>query len=71
MLADRFVLMAAGHTHAAMVRVIENITVLNPGTLKRDDDPVVAIVDLRAGTMVLHDLSDPSHPFVRETRRIP
>lgn len=71
MLAERFTFMAAGHTHAAMVRVLEGLTVLNPGTLKRDDDPMCAIVDLRAGTMVLHDLADPAHPFVRETRRIP
>jgi predicted phosphodiesterase len=69
--AGRFSLMAAGHTHKAMVRAIEGLTVLNPGTLKRDDDPMCAIVDLRAGTMTLHDLVDPSRPFVRETRTIP
>lgn len=68
--AGRFSLMAAGHTHEPMVRVIDGITVLNPGTLKRDDDPVLAIVDLRAGTMELHDLDDPARPFLRETLRI-
>ncbi|MBX7193785.1 MAG: metallophosphatase family protein [Sandaracinaceae bacterium] len=69
--ADRFVLLAAGHTHEAMVRVLDGITILNGGTLKRDDDPMVAIVDLVAGTMDLHDLDDPARPFHRETRAIP
>lgn len=69
--AGRFALMAAGHTHEPMVRVIDGITILNPGTLKRDDDPVLAIVDLRAGTMTLHDLDDPARPFVRAVLPIP
>lgn len=68
--AGRFAFVAAGHTHEPMVRVLDGITVLNPGTLKRDDQPVTAIVDLREGTMTLHDLSDPERPYVRETRPI-
>jgi putative phosphoesterase len=69
--AGRFTFVAAGHTHEPMVRVLDGITVINPGTLKRDDGPVTAIVDLRAGTMTLHDLADPEAPFLRETRTIP
>lgn len=68
--AGRFRFMAAGHTHEAMVRTLDGITVLNPGTLKRDDMPCVTIVDLREGTMVVHDLDDPTRPFVRETLRV-
>lgn len=60
--AGRFRFMAAGHTHEAMVRAIDGITILNPGTLKRDDDPRVALVDLEAGVMEVHDLTDPSAP---------
>ncbi len=69
--AGRFSLLAAGHTHDAMVRTLDRITVLNPGTLKRDDHPCVAIVDLLAGTMTLHDLAEPERPYVRQTRTIP
>ncbi len=69
--ASRFAFLAAGHTHEAMVRVLDGITVLNPGTLKRDDDPVVAIVDLEASRMDLWGLDDPARPFLREHRPIP
>jgi putative phosphoesterase len=65
--AGRFSFVAAGHTHEPMVRTLDGITVINPGTLKRDDGPVTAIVDLHAGTMTVHDLADPEAPFPRET----
>ena len=62
-----FRFMAAGHTHRAMVRELDGITILNPGTLKRDDDPCTAIVDLEIGVMEIHDLTDPRAPRLRET----
>jgi predicted phosphodiesterase len=51
--------MAAGHTHEAMVRTIGAITILNPGTLKRDASPCVAIVDVATSKMDVHTLDDP------------
>ncbi len=69
--AGRFRFMAAGHTHEPMVRELDGITVLNPGTLKRDDLPSVAIVDLARRMMDVHDLDDPERPFLRETLVIP
>lgn len=69
--AGRFRFMAAGHTHEAMVRTIDDITILNPGTLKRDDDPCTAVVDLEAGVMEVYDLSDPRSPRMRERLAMP
>lgn len=69
--AGRFRFMAGGHTHEAMVRTIDGITILNPGTLKRDDDPCMALVDLDAGLMAVHDLEAPSSPAPRERIAIP
>lgn len=54
----RYRYMAAGHTHDVMVRTIDGITILNPGTLKRDKDPRTTIVDLRALTMDVYTLAD-------------
>ena len=56
--ARRHRFMAAGHTHEAMVRTLDGITILNAGTLKRDKGPVTTIVDLAAGTMRVFDLAD-------------
>jgi putative phosphoesterase len=49
--------MAAGHTHQPMVRTLDGITILNPGTLKRDKGPVTSFVDLAKGEMQLFDLA--------------
>ncbi|MCX7807641.1 MAG: metallophosphatase family protein, partial [Deltaproteobacteria bacterium] len=57
--AQKYAIVALGHTHKAMVRSIASITVINPGTLKRDDDPCFGIVDLRRGSMQLYNLSVP------------
>ena len=69
--AGRHRFMAAGHTHQAMVRILDDITILNPGTLKRDDLPRTSVVDLRAGTMRLFDLADPEAPRLALTLAIP
>jgi predicted phosphodiesterase len=34
-----------GHTHRPMVRLFGSLSVVNAGTLKRDDDPCVVIID--------------------------
>jgi predicted phosphodiesterase len=39
-----------GHTHQRMVRRFDDLTVLNPGTLARRDEPGFLEVDLGAGT---------------------
>lgn len=69
--ADRFRFLAGGHTHEAMVRTIDAITILNPGTLKRDKSPASAIVDLRERAMHVYDLADPRSPVLRASYPIP
>lgn len=63
--------MAAGHTHDAMVRAIGPITILNPGTLKRDAAPCTAIVDFSRGVMDLYALDDPRSAEHARTLAIP
>lgn len=40
--------MLGGHTHERMVRRFQGLTVINPGTLHRDDEPGFAVVDFEA-----------------------
>jgi predicted phosphodiesterase len=69
--SGRYRFMAAGHTHEVMVRALDGITILNAGTLKRDDSPGFAILDLEAMTMQLFDLEDPQHAIPSSTFPIP
>ena len=69
--ANRHRFMAAGHTHRAMVRSLDDITIMNPGTLKRDDMPRTSVVDLRTSTMRLFDLADVAAPRLALTLAIP
>lgn len=39
-------LIVGGHTHERMVRAFGELTFINPGTLRGEDDPCVAILDL-------------------------
>lgn len=57
----RYRFMAAGHTHDVMVRTLDGITILNPGTLKRDRSPRACIVDLGERVMHVFDLERIDH----------
>ena len=67
--AKRYRFMAAGHTHEVMVRTIDGITILNPGTLKRDKGPCTTLIDLRRREMIVYDLARPDR--ARRDRAIP
>lgn len=47
----RFRFVAGGHTHVPMVRTIQGLTVLNPGTLVATQNPGYMIVDFAAGVV--------------------
>jgi predicted phosphodiesterase len=47
--ARRWRWIAGGHTHVAMVRTIDGLTMINPGTLVLDQDPGFMIVDFATG----------------------
>lgn len=46
-----------GHTHRRMVRHFAHLTVINAGTLFRDNDPCFAVVDLAAARVEFFDLA--------------
>lgn len=47
--AGRHRWLVGGHTHQPMVRIIEGLTVINPGTLVLTQEPGFMIVDFRRG----------------------
>ena len=47
----RYRYFVGGHTHLHMVRTVETLTVLNPGTLARKQHPGVMIADFAARTV--------------------
>jgi predicted phosphodiesterase len=53
--AQRYVV--HGHTHRRMVRTIEGVTFLNPGTLYRGQDPGFVLVDLALGEARFFDVA--------------
>ncbi|HTE55025.1 MAG TPA: metallophosphoesterase family protein [Kofleriaceae bacterium] len=43
--------MIGGHTHRAMVRTIEQLTIVNPGTLVLEQDPSFVVADFASGDL--------------------
>jgi len=43
--------MIGGHTHRAMVRTIERLTIINPGTLVLEQDPSFVFADFASGDL--------------------
>jgi len=50
-------LMLGGHTHERMVRAFQGLRVINCGTLRRDDEPGVALLDFQAGQVTFFDVT--------------
>lgn len=57
-----------GHTHARMVRPVENLTLINAGTLRRDHAPGFLVADFEEGWVQGFDL-DPESGTVSEGGR--
>jgi len=49
-------LMVNGHTHRAMVRRVRHLTIVNAGTLHRNDERRASILDTRAETVTFFDV---------------
>lgn len=60
--------MVCGHSHERMVRAIDGITVINAGTLRRDDIPGFLFVDFEAGVAQFYDVV--ARRMVREAERV-
>lgn len=53
-----YALMIAGHTHRRMVRPLPSgMLLLNPGTLRWDEEPGFGVLDLEAGVLQFYDLT--------------
>jgi predicted phosphodiesterase len=61
-------MMVCGHTHARMVRDASGLTIINAGTLRRDQSPGFVVVDFEEGWVQGYDL-DPESGAVCEGGR--
>jgi predicted phosphodiesterase len=60
-----------GHTHLRMVRAFAGLVVVNAGTLFRDDEAVVALVDFEREEVQFHAVGDDSPPIPLERHVLP
>ena len=56
LIPDEIAVVVAGHSHRRGVRRIGRLTVINPGTLRRGDNPCVAVLDLATRVVQFFDL---------------
>jgi putative phosphoesterase len=67
----RWTFAVGGHTHERMVRKLEDLVFVNPGTLAEGNAPCCAIFDVEDGRVAFFDLEDPSAPRPGEVIAIP
>jgi predicted phosphodiesterase len=60
-----------GHTHLRMVRAFAGLVVVNAGTLFRDDEAVVALVDFEREEVQFHAVDDDGAPRPLERHVLP
>jgi predicted phosphodiesterase len=54
----RYAVLISGHTHRRMVRSLGRLTIINAGTLLRDQGPCCSVVDFAARRVHFYDLAD-------------
>ncbi|MBC7808221.1 MAG: metallophosphoesterase family protein [Akkermansiaceae bacterium] len=67
----RYRILVGGHTHARMVRAFDHLTLLNPGTLRRDQSPGFLVADFAAGVAVFYDFDNAGVVSPGETVPLP
>jgi predicted phosphodiesterase len=60
-----------GHTHRRMVRAFAGLVVVNAGTIFRDDEAVVALVDFEREEVEFHAVEDGAPPAPLERHELP
>jgi predicted phosphodiesterase len=60
-----------GHTHRRMVRAFAGLVVVNAGTIFRDDEAVVALVDFEREQVEFHAVADDAPPRPIERQALP
>lgn len=56
--AGEYAFVVCGHTHRRMVKAFEGVTIINVGTLFREHEPMVALVDFASGEVEFYEISD-------------
>lgn len=64
-------ILVGGHTHAPMVRTFDHLTLLNPGTLRRDRDSGFLIADLVTGQVTFFHFHEPGSIILGKTVPLP
>lgn len=59
-MAKKYRYVMNGHTHQKMVRTIDDLTIINAGTLHPGYSPVFALVDFAAGWVRFFDVENPA-----------
>ncbi|MBF0225972.1 MAG: metallophosphoesterase [Desulfobacterales bacterium] len=54
--SNRFRFVINGHTHRRMVRSFGNLTIINAGTIKHEENPCIAIVDFKDEIVNFYDI---------------
>jgi putative phosphoesterase len=57
--SKHYTFVANGHSHHAMVRTIEKLTIINAGTLARGARQICTVIDFQAGHVELFDIEGP------------
>ncbi|MBC8137661.1 MAG: metallophosphoesterase family protein [Fibrella sp.] len=63
--------LVGGHTHARMVRAFDHLTLLNPGTLRRDKNSGFLLADFAAGSVTFYNFEDAGAISPGETIPLP
>ena len=53
--------MLCGHTHKRLVRTVGTLTIINAGTLRRDNEPCFSVVDFETGEAQFYNLDPKTH----------
>lgn len=70
MLREDLVFMIGGHTHQRMVRRFPGLTVVNVGTLHREDDPCFATIDFERRSVDFYDFDAEGRPHRGDAREL-
>lgn len=57
--SKRYRFVANGHSHQAMVRTIQTLTIINAGSLAREARQICSVIDFEAGHLELFDIAGP------------
>lgn len=60
-----------GHTHRRMVMAVQNLTIINAGTLRRDHRPTLTVIDFLERVVLFYDIENHAVMKLTDRTRIP